>query len=79
MDLRIGGAYEQALLKLAQFNQEPTATGMVRMLIRNAAMEIGAWPSFEQTSLKSKRPNQAACERLSDDPSEQSQEMELVN
>lgn len=31
MDLRIGGAYEQALLKLAEYNQEPTATGMVRI------------------------------------------------
>lgn len=44
MDLRIGGAYEQALLKLAEYNQEPTATGMVRILIRTAAMEMGVWP-----------------------------------
>jgi hypothetical protein len=50
MDLRIGGAYETALLRLAQYNQEPTATGMVRILIRNAAMDLGVWPNSGPTS-----------------------------
>lgn len=53
MDLRIGGFYQQVLLRLAKRNHEPTATGMVRILIRKAALESGLWSSsdFEEESI----------------------------
>lgn len=47
MDVRIEGSYEGLLLRLARLNSEPTATGMVRALIRDAAKEVGLWPPVE--------------------------------
>lgn len=45
MDVRIGGVYERMLLDLAEHHHEPTATGMIRILIRDAAAKSGLWPT----------------------------------
>ena len=44
MDVRIDKQNEEVLRKLAQLNGQPTAASMVRMLIRDAAKEVGLWP-----------------------------------
>lgn len=44
MDVRIEGVHEQMLTKLAEANGEKTAAGMVRILIRDAARDLGVWP-----------------------------------
>jgi len=47
MDVRIDKQNEEVLRKLAQLNGQPTAASMVRMLIRDAAKEVGLWPIVE--------------------------------
>lgn len=44
MDVRIEGLHEQTLKTLAKTNGQPTAASMMRLLIRDAAMEAGIWP-----------------------------------
>ena len=48
MDIRLEGTYEEMLLKLADYNQEPTATGMARILVRDAAKQLGLWPDLQR-------------------------------
>lgn len=43
MDVRVDGFYERMLLKLAELHYEPTASAMMRHLIKNAAIEVGLW------------------------------------
>lgn len=43
MDVRVDGFYERMLLKLADRHHEPTASAMMRLLIKNAAREAGLW------------------------------------
>jgi hypothetical protein len=44
MDIRLNGIHESALLKLAELNDQKTASGMVKLLIRDAAKEARVWP-----------------------------------
>ena len=50
MDIRLDGTYEEMVQKLADYNQEPTATGMVRNLVRDAAKQAGIWPPIDFAS-----------------------------
>ena len=43
MDIRIEGFYERLLLRIAAHHQEPTATGVIRNLLRKEARENGLW------------------------------------
>ena len=43
MDIRLDDLYEKALKRLAQKFGEPTATGMNRVLIRDAAIQHDVW------------------------------------
>lgn len=47
MQVEIDGLHEQALLRLAQRNNEKTAVAMTRILIREAAKKEGVWPEVE--------------------------------
>jgi hypothetical protein len=44
MQLEIDGLHEKALLRLMERNNEKTGTGMTRILIRDAAKDVGLWP-----------------------------------
>lgn len=44
IDIRLDNFYEQRLAELQAHYREPTATAVVRMLIRNASQEAGLWP-----------------------------------
>lgn len=43
MDIKIDGIHERAMLRLMEQNGQKTSVGMVRLLIRDAAMQAGAW------------------------------------
>lgn len=45
MDIRIENIHEQALRNLAKAYGQPTGASMIRLLIHNAAKEMGVWPS----------------------------------
>mgnify|MGYP001318628441 CR=1 FL=1 len=49
MDVRIDKQNEGLLRKLAQLNGQPTAAGMVRLWIHNAAKEAGLIPLSSET------------------------------
>lgn len=43
MYIQIDGAHEKALLRLVELNGEKSASGMMRLLVRDAAKEAGVW------------------------------------
>lgn len=44
MQIEIDGLHEKVLLRLMERNNEKTGTGMTRILIRDAAKDVGLWP-----------------------------------
>jgi hypothetical protein len=51
--IRIAGPHKRALEKLKERNGEKTDVGMLRILIRDAAKEVGAWSEITDAARES--------------------------
>jgi len=60
IDIRLDDFYEEQLKKLQSHHREASATPVVRMLIRNAAISAGTWPNPNGHSIEEDEENQLA-------------------